>query len=232
MDTIKTNKSLKMERKKVLVVGSSGHAKVIIDIFERNNIEIVGVVDDYRKIDDKTLGYSVLGGIEDIPKIINKLIGCKLFVAIGDNLGRYLVVSKIKKMVPEVGFHSAVHPSAQIGKNVLLGHGVAIMAGAIINADASIGDFCFINTKASAGHDVKMLNYSSLASGVTIGGNVVIGEFSAISIGATIKEKVVIGNHSIVGAGSLLMKNCPDNVIMYGVPAKFIRDRKAGEKYL
>ena len=221
-----------MNRNKVLIVGSSGHAKVIIDIFERNNIEIVGVIDDYRIIGEKTLEYNVLGKIEDIPKIIKNSADFNVFVAIGDNFGRHFVVNKIKTMIPAIEFSSAIHPSAQIGRNVILGNGVAIMAGAIVNADAQIGDFTFINTKASAGHDVRMLDYASLAPGVTVGGNTLIGKFSAISIGATIKEKLAIGNHSIIGAGSLLMKNCPDNVIMYGVPAKIIRERKAGEKYV
>jgi acetyltransferase-like isoleucine patch superfamily enzyme len=77
-----------------------------------------------------------------------------------------------------------------------------------------------------------MLKYSSMAPNVTTGGNVSIGEFSAISIGATIKHGLSIGDHSIIGAGALLMKNCGDNLIMYGVPAKEIRKREIGEKYL
>src|SRR5690554_4027602 len=110
-----------MKKEKVLVVGSSGHAKVIIDIFEKNNVEVVGVVDDYRDKSEKTFDYNVLGSVIDIPGIINKFEGCKVFVAVGDNFGRHLVVSKIKNLIPEVEFLSAVHPSAQIGKNVILG---------------------------------------------------------------------------------------------------------------
>jgi len=221
-----------MNKQKVLIVGSSGHSKVIIDIFERNYFEIIGVIDDYRAKDEETLGYKVLGKVKDIPRIINDFDGCNIFVAIGDNWGRQCVVNKIKAMVSYVKFASAIHPSAQIGKNVTIGIGVALMAGAIVNAEAKIGDFTFINTKASAGHDIKMLSFSSLAPGVTVGGNVEIGECTAISIGATIKEKLIIGNYSIIGAGSLLMKNCPDKVIVYGIPAKFIRNREVGEKHL
>jgi len=77
-----------------------------------------------------------------------------------------------------------------------------------------------------------MLNFSSLAPNATTGGSVSIGEFSAISIGATIKHGISIGKHSVIGAGALLMKNCGDNLIMYGIPAKEIRKREIGEKYL
>jgi len=106
------------------------------------------------------------------------------------------------------------------------------MAGAIINSDTIIEDFTIINTKASIDHDSKMFKFSSLAPNVTTGGNVSIGEFSAISIGATIKHNISIGNHTVIGAGALLMKNCGDNLIMYGIPAKEIRKREKGEKYL
>jgi sugar O-acyltransferase (sialic acid O-acetyltransferase NeuD family) len=220
-----------MKKEKVLIVGSSGHAKTIIDIFEKVEFEIIGLIDDCRDENEMTLGYSVLGKIKDIPKIINQDKGCNVFVAIGDNFSRQVVVNKITAMMPEIKFASAIHPSALIGKNAVFGKGVAILAGTIISADAKIGNFTIVSTKASAGHDMEMLEYSSLAPGVTTGGNVVIGECSAISIGAIVKEKLKIGNHSIIGAGSLLMKNCPDNVIMYGVPAKLIRKREKGEKY-
>ena len=38
-----------MKKEKVLIVGSSGHSKVIIDIFEKmSNISIIGLIDAYR----------------------------------------------------------------------------------------------------------------------------------------------------------------------------------------
>ena len=95
-----------------------------------------------------------------------------------------------------------------------------------------MGDFTIINTKAAIDHDGTMMRFSSLAPGVTAGGNVTIGEFSAISIGASIKHNISIGNHAVIGAGSVVLNNCNNNVIMYGVPAKEIRNREVGERYL
>jgi len=45
-----------------------------------------------------------------------------------------------------------------------------------------------------------------------------------IGIGAVINPGITIGNNSIVGANSVVTKNVPDNVIVGGVPAKYIRD--------
>lgn len=208
-------------------------SKVIIDVLEKEGkCEIIGLIDVYRKIKEETLGYKIICEQENLPEFLKQIPDCKLFIAIGDNWTRYQVMNQLINSVPDVGFVSAIHPSAQIGKNVKIGQGVAIMAGAIVNSDTTVGDFAIINTKASIDHDSKMLRFSSLCPNVTTGGGVSIGEFSTICIGATIKHEISVGNHTIIGAGALLLKSCGDNLVVYGLPAKEIRTREIGEKYL
>jgi acetyltransferase-like isoleucine patch superfamily enzyme len=67
---------------------------------------------------------------------------------------------------------------------------------------------------------------------VTNGGSVKIGDYSAISIGATIKHGIEIGAHTIIGAGSTVLSNIASLKVAYGTPAKVIRDRQKGDKYL
>jgi sugar O-acyltransferase (sialic acid O-acetyltransferase NeuD family) len=178
------------------------------------------------------MGYTVIGRDEDLPELLIAHPGSELFIAIGDNWLRQKVYGKMISLVPHASFATAVHPSAQIGKNVQVGQGTAIMAGTVINSDSRIGTFTIINTGANLDHDCHVHDFTSLAPGATTGGNVTLGEYSVISIGATILHGITIGKHSIIGAGALLTKDCEDNVIMYGVPAKKIRAREPGEKYL
>ena len=216
-----------MSSENVLIVGSSGHAKVIIDIFEKkDNCKIAGLIDSFKTLDENTFEYKILGKEEDLPDILSNTPFCKIFIAIGDNKTRAKVANKIKNILPNIEFISAIHPSAQIGKNVKIGKGVAIMAGAIINSDSIIEDFAIVNTKASIDHDCKMFEFSSLGPNVTTGGNVNIGKFSTIGIGATISNGITVGDNSIIGACSLLLKDCKDNTVMYGFPAKEIRANK------
>ena len=63
-----------------------------------------------------------------------------------------------------------------------------------------------------------------LAPGVTICGEVKVGDFSFIATGATIMPNINVGKNSIVGSGSLVTKDVPDNVLVYGNPAKIIRE--------
>lgn len=222
-----------MDKQPLLIVGSSGHSKVIIDIFEKQNkYDIIGLLDPYRDIGEETLGYKVIGQEEDLPKLFLNNPNCKLFVAIGDNWIRQKVVDKIKGIISNAEFATAIHPSAQIAKNVTIGNGIAIMAGVVINSDTKIGDFTILNTKASIDHDSEMFPFSSIAPGATTGGNVSIGAYAAISIGATLKHGITVGQHSIIGAGAVLLQNCGEYKIMHGVPAKEIRSREAGEGYL
>lgn len=217
----------------ILIIGASGHAKVIVDIIERQNrYTILGFLDTYKKKGDTIFDYRILGSEDDLNTISNKnnVVGC--FVAIGDNFTRQKMVAKIAALNPQLPFINAIHPYSTIGKNVELGQGIAIMPGVVINSDSKIGDFCILNTNSSLGHDGVMKEYSSISSGVRTGGNLLLNRCSAVSIGATIIENITIGNDTIIGAGSLVTKNIPNEVVAYGVPAKVIRSRNPNDKYL
>ncbi len=56
-----------------------------------------------------------------------------------------------------------------------------------------------------------------------------MGPAAWIGIGATIKDRVRVGANSIVGAGAVVLKDVPDNSVVVGVPAKFIRNVEPDE---
>ena len=220
-----------MTKKSLIIIGSSGHAKVVLDIFEKmNQHEIIGFIDKNKQNGENVLGYPVLGDEEILNN--HKAEVTQLFIAIGDNCTRQKVKDRINTHFPAFSFATAIHPSATIGKEVKIGQGTAIMAGAIINPCCNIGEFCLINTKASLDHDSVMNDFSSLAPGVTTGGNVEIGASSAIGIGASIMHGVKIGTEVVIGGHSFVNKHVDDFSVCYGVPAKLIRKRVVGEKYL
>ncbi len=218
---------------KIVIFGASGHAKVTIDILEKSgNYEIIGLLDSNKDIGPDVFGYKIWGGTDVVPELLVKFPNLKFFIAIGDNWRRFKVAQELMEIDPSIEFINAIHPNTIIGKNVVLGKGIMIMAGSIINADSMIGDFAIINSKASVGHESILREYSSLAPNCTLGGNVTVGKYSAISISATILNGIGVREHTVVGAGALLTKDADSFSIYYGVPAKLIRPRKLGEKYL
>ena len=217
----------------IVIIGSSGHAKVIVDIVEQEGrYNIAGLLDRYRKVGEQTLDYHVLGQEEDLPQLIARRALRGAIVAIGDNFIRSKVAARVIKVCPGLPFVSAIHPNASIAKNVSVGEGSVIMAGAAVNPCCSIGRLCILNTNSSLDHDSVMEEFSSLAPGVTSGGNCRIGAYAAVGIGAILIHGIDIGKHSVIGAGSMVLNNIASFKVAYGTPAKDICDRKPGDKYL
>ncbi|WJG10424.1 acetyltransferase [Aliiglaciecola sp. LCG003] len=217
----------------VVIVGSSGHAKVIIDIVQKEGkYKIAGLLDQSRSVGEETLGYPVIGKEQELPGLIKRYGIDGAIVAIGDNFVRAKVVAAIKDLCPDLPFVSTIHPNASIGTEVSIGEGTVIMAGASINPCSSIGRFCILNTNCSLDHDSILHDFASLAPGSTAGGNCHIGQYSAISIGAIVIHGIHIGEHTVIGAGSLVNKPIESFVVAYGSPALPVRSRKEGDKYL
>jgi sugar O-acyltransferase (sialic acid O-acetyltransferase NeuD family) len=217
----------------IVIIGSSGHAKVIIDIVEKEGkYRIGGLLDRYRKVGEQTLGYPILGQEEDLPRLVNTHALGGVLIAVGDNFIRSKLAVRVKEICPELYFASAVHPRASIAKELVIGEGTVIMAGVAINPCCSIGRFCILNTNSSLDHDSIMEDFSSLAPRVTTGGNCRIGGYAAVGIGAVLIQGVHIGEHAVIGAGSTVMKHVESYTVAYGSPAKAICKRNPGDKYL
>lgn len=219
--------------KNILIVGASGHSKMIIDIIHKNkNYNIIGLVDSFKKIGDIIYNYKIIGKVTDVEVLRKELDVYGVVIGIGDNITRKSIKEQIQDVSPKLEFISVIHPSAILTDDIFIPQGTTVMAGVIINADAKIGEFCILNTNSSLGHDSTMANFSSLASGSTIGGNVNIGFCSAICLKASIIHNVNIGNHTVIGAGALVLKSIGDYKQAVGVPIDKIKDRKYNSKYL
>ena len=217
----------------IVVIGSSGHAKVVIDILENEGrYKIVGLLDRYRKIGDQTLGYPVLGKEEDLVELVDKHELKGGIIAIGDNFSRGAVAARVREACQGFPFVSAIHPRASIATEVAIGEGTVVMAGVTINRCCSVGSFCILNTNSSLDHDSVMESFSSLAPGVTTGGECRIGTYSAVGLGSSVIHRIHVGEHSVIGAGSTVLHNVDSFKVAYGTPARMIRDRSAGDKYL
>jgi sugar O-acyltransferase (sialic acid O-acetyltransferase NeuD family) len=107
-----------------------------------------------------------------------------------------------------------------------IGTGCLINCGATIGPFTKLGNFVTINRNSSIGHHNELSDFVTISPGVNIAGTCKIGKNSLICTGATIINNINIGENVIVGAGSVVTKDIPDNVIYYGVPAKFIRQNK------
>lgn len=219
--------------KNVIIFGASGHGSVVLDCIEQEGkYNMIGFVDSYKKKGRRQNGYEILGNEADLPVLIEKFNIFGIIVAIGDNWTRKTIVDKVSEIAPNLNFISAIHPNATIGKDVVIGTGTVIMPGAIVNANCTVGEFCILNTSCSLDHDGRMEHFSSLAPRVCTGGNLHLGKYSALCLGANVIESITIGEHVVVGAGSLVISDFESYVLVYGSPARVIKPRAIGDKYL
>lgn len=200
-------------RRAVIILCAGGHAKVVIDAILQTRIPILGIVDIDPELAGKTiLGLPVLGG-EDV---LSGHIPGKILLANG--------LGGLKSMVPRMqlferfkasgyDFLTVKHPSCVLGMDVVLSEGVQIMAGAVIQTGARIGDNSIINTRASVDHDCMIGKHVHIAPGATLCGNVHVGDFAYIGSGATVIPGISIGKGVLVRSGSVVTENIADSAL-------------------
>jgi len=207
----------------ILLLGSGGHAKVIIDAIKISYPEyrIIGLTDVIEeRLGKEVLGIPILG--TDI--ILDKQGLRKVFIAVGMTKVSFCRLDTYNHLV-STGFElvNIIHKKSIISDMVTIGCGNAILAGVIINADALIGNACIINTGSIIEHDCIIGNNVHVAPGAKLSGNAIIKDNSIIGIGASVIQGVQIGKNCIIGAGSAVISNIPDNSTAVGVPAKVIK---------
>lgn len=198
---------------RIVIWGASGHALVVADILRLSGMyEIVGLLDDADPRRD-----FVIGGREQLDRLRNDGVEW-LIIGVGDCAARM----KLAAVAVEKGFSlaTAIHPRAIVAAGVEIGPGTVVAAGAVINPGSRIGANVIINTSASVDHECVIEDGAHVGPGVNLGGKVTVGSGSWIGIGATVKDGIVIGARSIVGAGAVVLRNVPDQTVVFGVPAK------------
>jgi sugar O-acyltransferase (sialic acid O-acetyltransferase NeuD family) len=218
---------------KLLVIGSSGHASVLVDAVELSHTyRIFGYLDDTLARGTNRRGYHVLGRLDDVASICAEQGIENVAIAIGDNWWRRKVYSDLVRGCPNLKFPVIKHPSAIISGSARIDRGAVILASSHVGPGSRVGEFCILNTASSVDHDCTMHQFSSIAPGVFMGGLVTIGECSAIGVGASISDRILIGSHALVGTGAVVVRDIPDLVVAYGNPARVQRSRREGESYL
>ena len=101
-----------------------------------------------------------------------------------------------------------IHPSARIGRGLLIDHG----AGVVIGETAEIGDDCTIFHGVTLGGTGKGKGkrHPTLRDGVFVGA------------GAKILGNIEIGANAKIGANAVVLTDVPENATAVGVPARVV----------
>lgn len=193
---------------RLIIIGASGHGKVVSDIARLIGYSDIIFLDDDQNIKECG-GYLVVGDSSHAPQ-------GEIFIAVGNAMIRKTLMERYSNRVQPV----LIHPNAVIAKDVQLGIGTVVMAGAVINPGAVIGKGVIINTCSSVDHDCMISDYVHIAVGSHLSGTVNVGEGTWIGTGATVCNNINICRGCMIGAGAVVIKNIEEEGTYVGVPAR------------
>lgn len=200
---------------RILLVGSGGHAKTVVDTLERlGGYEIAGFVGPGEKGREIYRGYSLIGHDEDLPELFAK--GIKAAALGMGFMGRSKVRSRLFAHLAEIGYELPVliDPAAVVAVDAVLGAGTYVGRQAVINAEASIGRACIINTGSIVEHECVVGDFTHVAVGTVLCGEVQVGRECLIGANATVIQGLRIGDGCIIGAGAVVTKDVKIDVLI------------------
>lgn len=210
--------------KSIVYWGATGQAKVLHEFAEAVGYRLVALFENNAEQESPFPSIPIYYGLEGFSSWNAQRSGSiSGLAAIGGDNGRSRLEIQGLFRENNIEIPIVVHPTAFVAKNAVLSEGCQILAHAKICADAVLGSSCIINTSASVDHECKIGQGVHIAPGVTIAGAVEVGDFTFIGVGAVVLPRVKIGSNVIVGAGAVVTKNVPDDVVVYGNPARYIR---------
>lgn len=214
----------------LVIYGAGGFGRDVLQVVHDINEALPGTWDPVGfVVDEEFISSSPVQGLPILGSVdwLARNPGVEVVIAIGAPPVRRRIARRISQ---EVGncFVSLVHPRAWLGKNVVIGEGSVICAGALLTRDISIASHVQIDIGVKIGHDSVLSDFVTLHPSVCVSGNVRFAEGAEMGAGSVLLPKVSVGEWTIAGAGAVVTKDVPANATVVGVPAKVIKTRGHG----
>lgn len=201
------------------IVGAGGYGRVVLSQLSsdaEHNIHwrIAGFLDQRNRILD---GYDVSVAVVGDPFTFQPQENDRFICALGSPANRKRYAAEISA---KGGVFMNVLTEVYAGKNLKLGQGVFFERNTRIGPDCTIGNLVQIHSLSILGHDVKVGDYSQISCFSFIGGGVEIGREVTIYPHVCVLPGLKIGDGAVLGAGSVVVRDVPPGVTMFGNPAK------------
>jgi sugar O-acyltransferase (sialic acid O-acetyltransferase NeuD family) len=214
-------------RKLCVILGAGGHACVLIDALRAQGEEFEFIVlDSDKSLHGKELLDVRVAGDDSLLHGLGQQGDVRFVIGVG-GVGDTAPRQRLYEAALAAGLSPlrVRHPAAICSPSAMVGDGVQLLAGCIVNTGASIGANTIVNTGAVIEHGCRIGEHAHIATAATLCGDVVVGEGAHVGASATIKQGVVIGHRAIVGAGSVVLRDVPAGSVAVGVPAKHLGNR-------
>lgn len=209
---------------KCLIVGAraDGHANVVLEVLRADGShEVVGFIDDDPQKQGQAIkGLSVIGTMNDVPRLMEEQGIAAAIVAIGDNPRRRELSDQLRSF--GVKLVSAIHPTVNRDSDVLVGEGCYIGQGVILVTGTRVGDCVNIHTGATIDHDNLIEDGANIGPGVHTAGRVHIEQDAFLGTGTLVIPDASVGRGAICGAGTVVIDRVEPYTKVVGNPARVI----------
>lgn len=176
---------------RLLVYGSKDFAATVAELVRHCGHEVVGVVDDYNA------GKGILGSFEAVTHTHPPSeFGIVMAIGYSNLPARWAAWERIRS----AGYRAPalIHPRAYVADTARIGEGTMVMAGAIVDVRADIGDLVVVWPGACINHDVKVSPNTFISPNATLCGFAHIGAHSFIGAGAAIVDRGQVPEASFI----------------------------------
>ena len=166
--------------KKIVIIGSGGHGKVVYDAIKQSNeYEVVGFVDAKVPVGTIIMDQQEVRLMQSDLHLIST-IADYFIVAVGNNGIRCELFEKALNYAQPA---TIIHPSAIIGQDVIVEEGSVVLANAVIATESKIGKNTIINAGVIVDHESIVGSHVHLSIGTLVGSNSSIADGLVTSIG-------------------------------------------------
>ncbi|WP_309121646.1 acetyltransferase [Paenibacillus sp.] len=214
---------------RIALIGGGGHSKVVQDMIRaRNDLTVAAILDDkYPSLELENGIYT--GPVSSAPSLASGIDRLRFVIAIGDNRTRCAIAMRLGLRSDR--YITLIHPRAYVSPRSVVGHGVVILANAVVNADAAVGDHAIVNSGAIVEHDSVVKGYAHIAPGATLTGGVKAGMGAFVGAGAAVIPGKSIGDWATVGAGATVIHDVPPRTTVVGAPARIVKYNEMGDDF-
>lgn len=160
---------------KLVILGSGGYGRTLMDIAEQLGYEILTVLDD--KIPNRELA-----------TFSSYIASDTYFIpAFGNNEFRLSWIERLQDSGAQLA--TLIHPTAYISPKATIHPGAVVLPGAIVNTNVTVGKGVIVNIGCIVDHDVILEDCVHLAPGAIVKGENRIRKCTKIESGEVVQAR-------------------------------------------
>ena len=170
-----------------MILGAGGHGRTVADAIAAHGDRVVGFLDDGQPIGTLANGMPVLGALSLAWELDRVFAGSdqappdQVVVAIGNPTLRQTWQQVLEQVPAPLGV--VIHPRASVSASAQIAPGCVVLAGAVVNANASLHAGMLVKIVAVVDHVSPCAAYSQLGVNAAMAGGSRLGPLACLAPG-------------------------------------------------